>query len=96
MHERHGGETDTQTERQLDMLSTATAHEGTVIRPFNFVRVCVRCPCPAFPYTRMYVYHLPRICRTLVPEIRVCPEMLRVFRYIDVLTCVNYNCTKQG
>ena len=30
------------------------------------------------------LYHLPRVCRTLVPEIRVRPEMLHVFRYIDV------------
>ena len=28
----------------------------------------------------------------MVPKIRVCPEMLRVFQYIDVLTCVVYNC----
>ena len=35
--------------------------------------------------------HLPRVCRTLVPEIRARPEMLRVIRYIDVLTCVIYN-----
>ena len=27
------------------------------------------------------MYHLPHVCRTLVPEIRVCPEILRVFRY---------------
>ena len=40
------------------------------------------------------MYHLPRICRTLVPEIRVRPKMLRVFRYIDMLTCVIYNCTR--
>ena len=32
------------------------------------------------------------ICRTLFPEIRVRPEMLQVFRYIDMLTCVIYNC----
>ena len=32
----------------------------------------------------LYIYHLPRVCRTLIPEIRVRPEMLRVFRYIDV------------
>ena len=38
------------------------------------------------------MYHLPRVCRTPVPEIRVRPEMLRVFRYIDMLTCVIYNC----
>ena len=37
------------------------------------------------------MYHLPRVCRTLVPEICVHPEMLR----IDVLTCVIYNCTRQ-
>ena len=45
-------------------------------------------------YLSMYVsmYHLPRVCCTLVPEIRVHPEMLLVFRYIDVLTCVIYNC----
>ena len=38
------------------------------------------------------LYHLPRVCHTLVPEIRLRPEMLRVFQYIDVLTCVIYNC----
>ena len=38
------------------------------------------------------MYHLPRICCTLVPEICVCPEMLCVFRYIDMLMCVIYNC----
>ena len=38
------------------------------------------------------IYHLPLVCRTLVPEIRVRPEMLRVFWYIDMLTCVIYNC----
>ena len=38
------------------------------------------------------MYHLPRVRRTLVPEIRVRPEMLCIFRYIDVLTCVIYNC----
>ena len=38
------------------------------------------------------MYHLPRICCTLVPKIRVCPEILHVFRYIDVLMCVIYNC----
>ena len=38
------------------------------------------------------MYHLPRICCTLVPEIYVRREMLRVFRYIDVLMCVIYNC----
>ena len=27
------------------------------------------------------LYHLPRVCRTLVPEIHVRPEMLHVFRY---------------
>ena len=30
------------------------------------------------------LYHLPSVCCTLVPEIRVHPEMLRVFWYIDV------------
>ena len=34
------------------------------------------------------LYHLPRVCHTLVPEIHVHPEMLCVLRYIDVLTCV--------
>ena len=38
------------------------------------------------------MYHLPRVCHTLVPEIRVHPEMIHVFQYIDVLTCVIYNC----
>ena len=39
-----------------------------------------------------YSIILPRVCRTLVPEICVCPEMLRVFQYIDMLMCVIYNC----
>ena len=39
--------------------------------------------------------HLPRVCRTSVPEIRVYLVMLRVFRYIDVLTCVIYNLNEQ-
>ena len=37
-------------------------------------------------------YHLPRICRTLVPEIYLRPEMLHVFRYIDVLMCLINKC----
>ena len=37
------------------------------------------------------MYYLPCICRTLVPKIRVRPEILRIFRYIDMLTCVIYN-----
>ena len=36
------------------------------------------------------MYHLYTL--HLVPEICVCPEMLRVFWYIDVLTCMVYNC----
>ena len=46
-------------------------------------------------YVSIYLclYHLPCVCCTLVPEICVHPEMLRVFWYIDVLTCVIYNCT---
>ena len=37
----------------------------------------------------MYLYHLSCICRTLVPRDHVCPEMLRVFRYVAYLcTCV--------
>ena len=36
------------------------------------------------------MYHLPRVCCTLVPKICVHPEMLRVFRYIDMLMCVIY------
>ena len=43
-------------------------------------------------YVSIYMYHLPRVCRTLVPEIHVHPEMLHVFWYIDMLTCVIYNC----
>ena len=31
------------------------------------------------------MYHLPCICCTLVTEIPVHPEMLSVFRYIDIL-----------
>ena len=46
---------------------------------------------------RMYVSNIfTRVCRTLVPKIRVGPEMLRVFQYIDVFTCVVYNCEQQG
>ena len=46
------------------------------------------------------MYHLPRVCHTLIPAIRVCPKMLcvHVFRCIDLLTCIVYNCmhlTKQ-
>ena len=40
------------------------------------------------------MYHLPRICHTLIPEIRVRPEMLCVFRYIELLTCMIYNLTE--
>ena len=40
-------------------------------------------------YVHVFLYHLPRVCCTLVPEICVCPEILRVFRYIDVLACVD-------
>ena len=36
-------------------------------------------------HARLCIYH------TLVPEIRVCPEMLHVFHYIDMLICVIYN-----
>ena len=45
-------------------------------------------------YLSIYLclYHLSRVCRTLVPEICVCPEMLRAFWYVDMLTCVIYNC----
>ena len=44
------------------------------------------------------MYHLPCICRTLVPKICVCPDILCVFQYIDMLTCVvttTYNSTEQ-
>ena len=41
---------------------------------------------PALAIMYLSLYHLPCVCRTLVPEICVC-------RYIDVLTCVIYNCT---
>ena len=34
------------------------------------------------------LYHLPRVCRTLVPEIRVRSE---IFRNIDVLMGVIYD-----
>ena len=40
------------------------------------------------------MYHLPRVCYALVPEIRVHPEILCIFRYIDVRTCVIYNCIR--
>ena len=41
------------------------------------------------------MHHLPHVRYTLVPEIRVRPEMLRVIQYIDVLMCVIYNLTEQ-
>ena len=34
------------------------------------------------------IYHLPCVCLTLVLKIHVHPEMLCVFRYIDVFTCM--------
>ena len=34
----------------------------------------------------LLMYHLPHVCRTLVPEIRVHPKMLRVLQHINVLT----------
>ena len=40
------------------------------------------------------MYHLPHICCILVSVIRVCPEMRCGFWYIDMLTCVIYNCTQ--
>ena len=40
-----------------------------------------------------YVYNIfTRICCTLVPKICVHLEMFHVFRYIDMLTSVIYNC----
>ena len=41
------------------------------------------------------MHHLPHVCCTLVLEICVRPEMLRVIQYIDVLMCVIYNLTEQ-
>ena len=38
----------------------------------------------------MYIL-LIHVFHTLVPEIRVHSEMVRVVQYIDVLTCVIYN-----
>ena len=37
------------------------------------------------------LYHLPHVCRTLVPKICAHPEMLHVYLY--VLMCVIYMCT---
>ena len=34
------------------------------------------------------MYHLLCVCHILALEIRVCPEMLCVFWYIDMLTCL--------
>ena len=34
------------------------------------------------------MYHLPCVCRTLVPKIHVHPVILHVFQYIDMLKCV--------
>ena len=46
-------------------------------------------------YLSIYLsmYHLPRVCHTLVSEICVRLEMLHIIRYIDMLTCI-YNCTQ--
>ena len=45
--------------------------------------------CPHALYNAIYIYlsiyHLPLICHILVPEIRVRPEILCLFRYIDML-----------
>ena len=35
----------------------------------------------------MYMYHLSCICHTHIPEIRACPEIIRVFQYVDVHDC---------
>ena len=35
------------------------------------------------------MYHLPHVCRTLLPEIRVCLEKLCVFRHIDKVDVVH-------
>ena len=44
------------------------------------------------PTHGIIVCHLPGICRTLVPKICVRHKMLYVFLYVDMLTCVIYNC----
>ena len=53
----------------------------------HWIMVCIYVHCVS---TCMYLsmYYLPHVCRTLVPKIRLHPEMLHVFRYIDVLMCV--------
>ena len=43
--------------------------------PVRGIMVCIM---------HLSMYHLLHVCHTLVPEIRVYPEMLHVFRYIDV------------
>ena len=47
-------------------------------------------------YVCIYVsmYHLLHVCHTLVLEIHVCPEIHRVFQYIDMLIYVIQNCTR--
>ena len=47
-------------------------------------------------HVHVCLYHLPHICRTLVPEVCLCPEILCEFQYIEVLMCViyMYNCTR--
>ena len=47
--------------------------------------------CDSSPCMYVCIYIFNRTCRTLVPEICVCPEILCVFQYIDVLTCMIYN-----
>ena len=42
--------------------------------------------CKIMVCTYVSMYHLPRVCRTLDPKIRVRPEILRIFQYIELLT----------
>ena len=62
----------------------------------GYVYVSLTHLCRTGMYVSIYMY----LCIiypafvTLVPEICARPEMLCVFRYINILMCVIYNCTQ--
>ena len=74
------------------------AHPMCKIKPVSIIGASLNKPhidrdsSPRVYVCMYYVSNIfTRVCRTLVPEIRVRPKILRVFQYIDVLTCMIYN-----
>ena len=63
------------------MLGTVIGASPTLI--VTAARICI--------YVSNILPILPHVFHTLVLEIHVHPEMLRIFWYIDVLTCMIYN-----